>query len=564
LSLVIAALFLAYGAAGMWFDYREQREAIGALLQTQAATSADKIGIFLSGIAGQLNATLSDISVEQNDSEKRIQALRTLHQNAAILSVLVTDWSGYERLFVSRVGLDRVGSGLDRSTDVVISDLRPGEIWYGPLTYHSGSEPFITVAVGARRKSEGKIAAEINLKLVWNVISAIHVGRSGYAIVVDDSGHLIAHPDIAKVLAGKDENAALAVRTLRDAMISSGQAAVVDDGGEHFLAGLSRLPDMGWTVIVKQPLSEAYAPIYSALWRLGTGLAFALALGSAAALWLTRRVVGPIYKLEKGTFQIGAGNFDHRIRIDRSDEFGRLASSFNRMAEMLAASRRQSERIARLKRFLVPHVAELVDRAEDDTLLAPRRADVVALFCDLRGFTAFCARAEPEEVFRLLHEYYEALGAAVTANEAAVMRFSGDGLMVLVNAPLPCPDPAPRAVRTALDMQRMVQKLLADWRSRGHSLGFGVGMAMGWATVGEVGYGDRVEYTANGTVINLAARLCAEAGDGQILLDPAVAFAIHDHFPIVSLGTRTIKGYGDSLDVYEVVTELDASPLSQA
>ena len=167
-----------------------------------------------------------------------------------------------------------------------------------------------------------------------------------------------------------------------------------------------------------------------------------------------------------------------------------LARRFNGMAGELAVSQERSERIARLKRFLSPQVAELVE-GSDEALLDSHRAEVVVLFCDLRGFTGFSGAARPEEVMGLLQEYYEALGEIITRYEATLTCFMGDGLMLLLNAPVPCPDPALRGVRMALEMQAAVQSLILGWRARGYTVGFGVGLAKGPATVGRIGYEGR-------------------------------------------------------------------------
>ena len=135
------------------------------------------------------------------------------------------------------------------------------------------------------------------------------------------------------------------------------------------------------------------------------------------------------------------------------------------MAQELAISQDRSERIARLKRFLAPQVAELVEKAGDESVLAGQRAEVVAVFCDLRGFTAFSAHAEPDDIMQVLREYYEALGAIITRYEATLTNFSADGLMVLVNAPVPCAEPPLRAVEMAIDMQEAIQRLIPEWRS---------------------------------------------------------------------------------------------------
>jgi class 3 adenylate cyclase len=179
---------------------------------------------------------------------------------------------------------------------------------------------------------------------------------------------------------------------------------------------------------------------------------------------------------------------------------------------------------------------------------------VVAVFGDLRGFTAFSAHAEPEEVMSVLAQYYEALGAVITAHEATLTNISGDGLMVLVNAPVRCADPATRAVRMAIEMQHSVQALILDWRARGHAIGFGVGLAMGPATVGRVDTGSRLDYTAIGNVVNLASRLCSAASDAQILVDQVAADAVRDRLALVPLGTRSLKGFSDELSIFAVVS----------
>ena len=152
----------------------------------------------------------------------------------------------------------------------------------------------------------------------------------------------------------------------------------------------------------------------------------------------------------------------------------------------------------------------------------------------------------------VLSEYYEALGAVITRHEATLTGFSGDGVMLLVNAPVAQADPALRAIRLAIDMQAAVQSLVVGWRARGHAIGFGVGIAMGPAIVGTVGYEGRIDYTAIGNAVNLASRLCGSASDGQILVDAIVAERVKDRIAIEPLGVRFIKGYDDPLQVFVV------------
>ena len=265
---------------------------------------------------------------------------------------------------------------------------------------------------------------------------------------------------------------------------------------------------------------------------------------------LAMRLSGPIRELEDGAKRIGSGQFDHRIALASGDELEKLASRFNEMAGELAISKQKSERIDRLKRFLAPQVAELVENS--DGLLEGHRRDVVAVFADLRGFTAFSALAEPEIIIAALQEYYEVVGAVIARHEATLIQFAGDGVMILLNAPVACADPAHRAVRLAIDLQQEVQSLSRRWASKGYALGFGIGIGMGPATVGTIGYEGRLDYTAVGSAVNLASRLCDLAGDGQILVDNVVAEQVRGSIAVAWLGERTIKGYSRAIRVFAV------------
>ena len=186
------------------------------------------------------------------------------------------------------------------------------------------------------------------------------------------------------------------------------------------------------------------------------------------------------------------------------------------------------ERVGRLKRFLALQIAELVVSSGDERLLDSHRREITVLFCDLRGFTSFAETAEPEDLMAVLSEYHTSLGALVHKFEGTVERFTGDGLMIWFNDPLPCPDPCARAVRMAVEMRACFAELAAKWRRVGHDLGFGIGIAHGYATLGRIGFDGRYDYAAVGTVVVVAARLCSEAKNGQILIDGKVQTATED------------------------------------
>ena len=231
-----------------------------------------------------------------------------------------------------------------------------------------------------------------------------------------------------------------------------------------------------------------------------------------------------------------------------------LAELNNSLERRVADQVVQIERAGRLKRFLPPQVADLVLASSTMELLDSHRREVTVVFCDLRGFTAFAEIAEPEEVMTVLREYHEALGALIHEFEGTLERFVGDGVLVLFNDPLLCPDPCLRAAKMAAAMRTRVKELAAQWRASGHTLGFGVGIAHGYATLGSIGFEGRSDYAAIGTVVNLAARLCAEASDGHILVDSKVRAAIADAATLAPAGDFALKGLHRAVPAFDLRT----------
>ena len=229
-----------------------------------------------------------------------------------------------------------------------------------------------------------------------------------------------------------------------------------------------------------------------------------------------------------------------------------LAQWNNTLEKRVTDQLAEIERISRLRRFLSPQIAELVLSSGGEQLLDSHRRQITAVYCDLRGFTGFSEIAEPEEVINVLREYHEALGKLIYKYEATLEHFAGDGVMVWFNDPLPCPDPAERAVRMAVDMRTRVVELLRQWRKHGHELGFGVGIAHGYATLGRIGFEGRFDYAAVGTVVNLAARLCSYAQDGQILIDPKVQSAVESFATTEPAGELTLKGLNRPVAAFNV------------
>jgi class 3 adenylate cyclase/putative methionine-R-sulfoxide reductase with GAF domain len=244
-------------------------------------------------------------------------------------------------------------------------------------------------------------------------------------------------------------------------------------------------------------------------------------------------------ELRQRTEEVGALNRDLEARVaEQVDELGR---------------------VGRLKRFLAPQLAELIVSLGDENILESHRREIVVVFCDLRGYTAFTETAEPEEVLDFLREYHGALGPLVAQFEGTLDQFSGDGIMVFFNDPVPCPDPAERAVKMAMAMRETAGNLIAAWRRRGRDLGFGAGIAQGYATLGQIGFAERSGYTAIGTVCNLAARLCGEAKDGQILVAQRVAAAVEAGVVLEELGSLSLKGLTQPVVAFNVAQSAETA-----
>jgi class 3 adenylate cyclase len=220
-----------------------------------------------------------------------------------------------------------------------------------------------------------------------------------------------------------------------------------------------------------------------------------------------------------------------------------------RVQEQLA----QLERLGRLKRFFSPQLAELIVGGGAEDPLKSHRREVTVAFLDLRGFTAFAETSEPEEVMGVLREYHAEMGKLILAHEGTLERFTGDGMMIFFNDPVPVPNPAERAIRMALAMRERVAELIVKWRKRGYEIDFGVGIAQGYATIGAIGFEGRWDYGAIGTVTNLAARLCGEAKPGQILIPQRLLGTVEELIEAEPVGELTLKGFQRPVTTYNIL-----------
>jgi signal transduction histidine kinase/CheY-like chemotaxis protein len=338
---VVTIALLSNGIFDVLFYYQEHKAALIRIQREQAEAAAAKIGQFIKEIESQLGWTTqlpwSAGSIEQ----RRFDALRLLRQVPAITELAQLDATGKERLRVSRLAMDVVASGADFSNDPKFTEAVARKVYYGPVYFRRESEPYMTLAIAGARRDAGVSIAEVNLKLIWDVVSQIKVGERGHAYVVDAQGRLIAHPDISLVLRNTDMSRLAQVRAARPGSAGNPSETVQEAEnieGRKVLTAYAPVAPLGWLMFVELPAEEAYAPLYAALQRLGFVLLAALLFAVLAGMFLAGRMVGPIWALRAGAARIGSGDLSQRIAIKTGDELEALADQFNDMAGQLQES----------------------------------------------------------------------------------------------------------------------------------------------------------------------------------------------------------------------------------
>ncbi len=251
--------------------------------------------------------------------------------------------------------------------------------------------------------------------------------------------------------------------------------------------------------------------------------------------------------------RIGACLEKKRLRDREAVHLRELADWNQKLEQRVSEQVALLDRLGRLKRFFSPQLAELIVAGGADDPLATHRRDLTVCFLDLRGFTAFAESVEPEEVMGVLREYHAEMGRLIMEHEGTLERFTGDGMMVFFNDPVPVPNAAERTVRMALAMRKRVAEMLVSWRRMGYELELGIGIAQGYATIGAIGYEGRWDYGAIGTVTNLAARLCGEARPGQILVSKRLLAATAELFQVESVGELALKGLHRPVTAYNII-----------
>ena len=327
------------GVVSSWLNYREARATAVRLQREKAQSAAERINFFVSEIENQIGWTTRPDWGSVGLDQRRYDFIRLLRQAPAITELTQVDAAGKEQLRLSRLEPDIIDGGKDLSADPRFSEAAANKIWFSPVTFRHGSEPYMTIATAQAAKKPGVVIADVNLKLIWDAVSAIRVGESGNAYVVDARGKLIAHPDISLVLRETDLSALPQVAA---ALANPNPEArdihnIVGDApeGGRVLTAHAAIPRLGWTVFVQQPLREALAPLYASLIETAALLGLGLLLASLLGLYLARRIVAPIALLQAGAQRLGAGDLSQRLSVRTGDEIEALAREFNLMADQL-------------------------------------------------------------------------------------------------------------------------------------------------------------------------------------------------------------------------------------
>jgi signal transduction histidine kinase/ActR/RegA family two-component response regulator len=344
---VMGAVLVANGLVTMWLSFDDQKSKLSENQKLQAQLAATKISQFVREVEAQLQWLLIAPWASPSLEERRIDGLRILRNTPAITEIVLVGADGREELKLARLASDQIGSGADWSGEPAVTAAAPDRPYHGPVYYQRSSEPYMRIAMVGSRKSAGVVVADVNLKLIWDVIAQIRFGKRGMAYVVDAAGRLIAHPDISLVLKNTDTMRLDQVRLALGA--SSNETwgltqPIYDLNGQRVMAASARIPGLDWVVFAELPVQEALAPARQFL--NSTLIALIAGLGSAllAGLVLARKLTKPIRELQTGAALIGTGALEHRLTIRSSDELGALGADFNRMAEQLQSSYASLER----------------------------------------------------------------------------------------------------------------------------------------------------------------------------------------------------------------------------
>jgi signal transduction histidine kinase/ActR/RegA family two-component response regulator len=419
--LVSSALLLS-GVVEFFVGYHDQRNALVELERERAAAAALTIEQFIDGIVRQIEGAAKNpqpASAAGLELRRRYY-LGLLRHVPAVTDISYLDGTGQEQLRLSRISVDVVKGQSGSSRQPPSSGAESEVVYFSPVYFRNESEPYMTIAVREQGPDAGVVVSEVNLKFIWEVISQIKVGKTGYVYVVDARGILVAHPDISLVLKKTDLSSLAQVQMALEtspalAKLQQAEVRVArevvnprDDMKERrVLTTHQPIALLGWRVIVEQPLEEAFAPLYSSIWRTGLFLLAGLGLAVVASLFLARRMVTPIQALQAGAARIGAGELDQRIDVDTGDELETLADEFNRMASRLRES------YASLEQKVEQRTQELVSTNEDLKKEIAERERAEAELLETRDIALEASRTKSDFLANMSHEIRTPLNAII-------------------------------------------------------------------------------------------------------------------------------------------------------
>ena len=371
---LVSAVLLINAGIEIAFAYRENQAMLARLQSEKADAAAQRITQFIEEIERQIGWTTQGQWAAGSVDQRRFDYVRLLRQVPAITELRQLDASGREQLKVSRLAMDVVASGTDFSRDPLFGDALVHKISFSPVYFRNESEPYLTIAIAGSGRNPGVTVADVNLKLIWDVIRSLQIGRNGYAYVVDRQGRLIAHPDISLVLRNTSfamlPQVAAGLREMNGGTSvplpsgSNTSSSEMKNSGMRMMSAHATLPALGWLVFVVVPRAEALEPLYESAMRTAVVLLAGLVLATLVALFMVRRMVGPIRLLQAGTARIGSGDLSSRIDVKTGDELESLADQFNTMAAQL----RQS--YSGLERKVAERTEELHESLEYQTAIS--------------------------------------------------------------------------------------------------------------------------------------------------------------------------------------------------
>lgn len=527
-------------------------QALAIALAEEVASDVDERATATERALGAIGTALTDASLDE--PTRLALALRLLEASPGLDVVAIYDGRGalIDRMRASTAAAVTTPDTLD---DALRARARDHGVAIAPAT-RDGSEVrvLLVVPLSAGGTATGYAAAQVTLAPIED-----EVARLSSAQLASDEGALVVIDESARIVAGARAGASLA--TLEDAPPAAGARSEsgehVDRGGRAWLRTVARVERWPWRVVADVPRDVALASLRETRAIVAIAIATALALAFAASWLLARRLAAPVATLAAYTRDLAARRFDRRPSLSTGDEMEVLAKALGDAAEELDRSERRAREEAAIRadlgRYLPAEIVEKIVRREQSMELGGQRIPITVLFADVVAFTPLSERLPPEQVVSLLNELFTLLTEAVFRHGGTVDKLIGDCVMALWGAPTAQADHARRAVLAAQDMARFCESANAGWKERyGVEVRLAIGIHTGEAVVGNVGSRERMEYTAIGDVVNVAARLETIARPQQILVSRATAEAIAGDFDVTPLGARELAGRKEPVELHEV------------